>query len=51
MYESGTEFKITLTDFHCPSKKDGRCHHVKNIDKETGQSVKWCDISICPIKA
>ena len=48
LYESGNEFKIITTDYYCHRKKDGRCHHEDNLN-EDGQSLKWCDESICPI--
>jgi len=49
MYESGTSFEIILTDYECNCKRDGRCYHSNNLDKETGQSLHWCDECICPI--
>ena len=51
MYESGTEFKIILSDYYCPHKIDGKCNHNKWIEGETGHSIKWCDKKICPIKS
>lgn len=49
MYESGTEFKIILTDLHCPHKFHGNCQHDENIDTETRKGLKWCDEKICPL--
>jgi len=49
MYETGTEFKIILTDFHCNHKQDGLCQHPDNLDNEFGRGFKWCDEGICPL--